>query len=108
VTSEQRTAEDAMSERDESGTVTTATTATMERVEATPEHVSPVLAWLRSEFPEWDLRIERTTTVDGHERPLYVATREGHHPQSELSPAKLHSRLADYLDREDRRNPSRN
>jgi hypothetical protein len=67
-----------------------------------------VLAWLRSEFPDWDVRIERTTTVDGRERPLWIALREGHHPQSELTAAKLHSRLADYLDREIRRNPSRN
>jgi hypothetical protein len=68
----------------------------------------PVLDWLRSEFPDWDVRIERTTTVDGQERPLWIALREGHHPQSELTAAKLHSRLADYLDREVRRNPSRN
>jgi len=68
----------------------------------------PVLDWLRSEFPDWDVRIERTTTVDGQERPLWIALRDGHHPQSELTAAKLHSRLADYLDREVRRNPSRN
>ncbi len=68
----------------------------------------PVLDWLRSEFPDWDVRIDRTTTTDGRERPLWIAVREGHHPQSELTAAKLHSRLADYLDRELRRNPSRN
>lgn len=68
----------------------------------------PVLEWLRTEFPEWEVRVERTTTVDGHERPLWKAFREGHHPQSELTAAKLHSRLADYLDREGRRHPSRN
>ena len=68
----------------------------------------PVIDWLRSEFPDWDVRIDRTTTTDGRERPLWVAVREGHHPQSELTAAKLHSRLADYLDRELRRNPSRN
>lgn len=80
---------------------------TLDRVpEAEPAH--PVLDWLRAEFPDWDVRIERTTTVDGQERPLWIAQREGHHPQSELTAAKLHSRLADYLDREDRRNPSRN
>jgi hypothetical protein len=68
----------------------------------------PVLEWLRAEFPDWDVRLERTTTVDGAERPLWIALRDGHHPQSELTAAKLHSRLADYLDREVRRNPSRN
>jgi hypothetical protein len=82
---------------------------TLER--GTPQPTSdghPVLAWLRSEFPDWEVRIERTTTTDGRERPLWIAVREGHHPQSELTAAKLHSRLADYLDRELRRNPSRN
>lgn len=68
----------------------------------------PALEWLRAEFPEWEVRVERTTTVDGQERPLWKALREGHHPQSELSAAKLHSRLADYLDREGRRHPTRN
>jgi hypothetical protein len=67
-----------------------------------------VLEWLRTEFPDWDVRVERTTSTDGAERPLWVALRDGHHPQSELTAAKLHSRLADYLDREVRRNPSRN
>ncbi len=67
-----------------------------------------VLDWLRSEFPDWDVRIDRTTTVDGRERPLWIALRDGHHPQSELTAAKLHSRLADYLDREGRRHPSQN
>lgn len=81
---------------------------TLERADALTETQSPVLAWLRAEFPDWDVRIERTTTVDGAERPLWVALREGHHPQSELTAAKLHSRLADYLDREGRRHPSRN
>lgn len=81
---------------------------TLERMQETATPEDPVLVWLRSEFPEWDVRIERTTTADGAERPLWVALREGHHPQSELTAAKLHSRLADYLDREGRRHPSRN
>ncbi len=68
----------------------------------------PVLEWLRAEFPDWEVRVERTTTADGQERPLWKALREGHHPQSELTAAKLHSRLADYVDREGRRHPSRN
>jgi hypothetical protein len=87
------------------------TAQTLERdieqdVRATTEQ--PVLEWLRAEFPDWDVRVERTTSSDGSERPLWVALRDGHHPQSELTAAKLHSRLADYLDREFRRNPSRN
>jgi hypothetical protein len=82
---------------------------TLERDRAqTTSDGHPVLDWLRSEFPDWDVRIDRTTTTNGRERPLWIAVREGHHPQSELTAAKLHSRLADYLDREVRRNPSRN
>jgi hypothetical protein len=68
----------------------------------------PALGWLRAEFPEWDVSVARTTTNDGAERPLWTASREGHHPQSALTAAKLHTRLADYLDRAERRNPSRN
>jgi hypothetical protein len=68
----------------------------------------PALEWLRSEFPDWHVVVVRTTTNDGLERPLWSASQEGHHPQSALSAAKLHTRLADYLDRSARRNPSRN
>lgn len=68
----------------------------------------PVLSWLRAEFPEWEVSVARTTTTDGTDRPLWTAAREGHHPQSALSAAKLHTRLADYLDRESRRHASRN
>ncbi len=68
----------------------------------------PALGWLRREFPDWEVSIARTTTTAGVERPLWTASREGHHPQSALSAAKLHTRLADYLDRAARRNPSRN
>ena len=68
----------------------------------------PVLGWLRMEFPEWEVSVARTTTTDGVDRPLWTASREGHHPQAALSAAKLHTRLADYLDRESRRNASHN
>jgi hypothetical protein len=81
---------------------------TLERGPVSTAMEEPVLTWLRAEFPDWDVRIERTTTVDGQDRPLWIALRDGHHPQSELTAAKLHSRLADYLDREGRRHPSRN
>jgi len=66
------------------------------------------LLWLRGEFPDWEVRIERTADRAGTARPLWVALREGHHPQAELSAAKLHSRLSDYLDRENRRFAARN
>jgi hypothetical protein len=65
------------------------------------------LTWLRAEFPEWEVSVERASTGHG-ERVLWVAAREGHHPQAELSAAKLHTRLADYLDREARRSAARN
>ena len=80
---------------------------TLERMRTVASE-DPVLVWIRSEFPDWEVRVERTTGSDGTERPLWIAAREGHHPQSELTAAKLHSRLADYLDREGRRHPSRN
>lgn len=81
---------------------------TLERAAGAEQAEQPVLVWLRAEFPDWDVRVERTTTTSGEERPLWIAVREGHHPQSELTPAKLHSRLADYLDREGRRHPASN
>ena len=61
------------------------------------------LAWLEEEFPGWTVSLGTTTTYDGDPRPLFIAHRDGHHPQSELTPAKLHSRLSDYLDREARK-----
>lgn len=72
-------------------------TATIERAS------DATLAWLRAEFPEWEVKVERASTGSGAERVLWVAAREGHHPQAELSAAKLHTRLAEYLSREARR-----
>jgi hypothetical protein len=60
-------------------------------------------AWLESEFPGWSITVDETATWEGDLRPLWIARREGHHPQAELSAAKLHTRLTDYLDREERR-----
>lgn len=72
-----------------------------------PQPTDATLEWLRAEFPEWDVSVERASTGHG-ERVLWVAAREGHHPQAELSAAKLHTRLADYLDREARRSAAGN
>jgi hypothetical protein len=58
------------------------------------------IAWLRSEFPEWEFEVGATRTTSRTDVPRWVARREGHHPQAELSPGKLYSRLSDYLDRE--------
>lgn len=70
--------------------------------EEVPE-AEPTLAWLEEEFPEWGFDVDETTTWEGDQRVLWVARKEGHHPQAELSPAKLHTRLAEYLEREERR-----
>jgi hypothetical protein len=59
--------------------------------------------WLVAEFPGWTVDIDATATWEGELRPLWIARRAGHHPQAELSPAKLHTRLTDYLAREARR-----
>jgi hypothetical protein len=77
----------------------TTTVATRER------STDASVAWLRAEFPDWDISVGSTTTGwnRGDLRPLWIARRDGHHPQAELSAAKLHTRLADYLDREERR-----
>lgn len=61
------------------------------------------IEWLESEFPEWDVDIDMTSTWEGEHRPLWIARRQGHHPQAELSAAKLHTRLTEYLEREQRR-----
>jgi hypothetical protein len=59
--------------------------------------------WLESEFPGWTIDVDRTASWHGEHRPLWIARCPGHHPQSELTAAKLHTRLTDYLDREQRR-----
>jgi hypothetical protein len=74
-------------------------TAVADRVTAT----DPAVAWLEAEFPGWTIDLDETATWEGELRSLWIARRDGHHPQSELSAAKLHSRLSDYLQREARR-----
>ncbi len=61
------------------------------------------IAWLEEEFPGWGIDVDETATWEGDLRVLWIARREGHHPQAELTPAKLHTRLAEYLEREERR-----
>lgn len=60
---------------------------------------SDTIAWLESEFPEWTIDLDESSTWDGDLRPLWIARQDGHHPQAELSAAKLHTRLTEYLDR---------
>jgi hypothetical protein len=78
-------------------------TATKDTTEALEVASQDVRAWLEDEFPGWSVTVDETATWEGSLRPLWIARREGHHPQAELSAAKLHTRLTDYLDREHRR-----
>jgi hypothetical protein len=69
----------------------------------TAERVAPTLRWLEQEFPEWTFSLDETATWEGDLRPLWIARRRGHHPQAELTAAKLHTRLTEYLQRASRR-----
>lgn len=71
-------------------------------VEVSPQHEAAI-TWLTDEFPDWEIAVSDSRSGDMQIRPLFIASQEGHHPQSELTPAKLHSRLSDYLGRESRR-----
>lgn len=64
---------------------------------------APTVAWLEAEFPGWHITIDETATWEGTLRPLWIARHEGHHPQAELTAAKLHTRLTEYLERAHRR-----
>jgi len=68
-----------------------------------PTTTERAVAWLEDEFPGWTVDLDDTATCAGELRSLWIARRPGHHPQAELSAAKLHSRLSDYLQREQRR-----
>ncbi|MEX1164067.1 MAG: hypothetical protein WEB03_10855 [Nitriliruptor sp.] len=69
-----------------------------------PETDHPSITWLEDEFPGWEVSIGATSGWGREElRTLWVARQPGHHPQAELSAAKLHTRLTDYLAREARR-----
>lgn len=58
-----------------------------------------MIAWLESEFPGWSITVDETATWRGL-RPIWIARCEGHHPQAELTAAKLHTRLTEHLERE--------
>ncbi len=77
-----------------------------------PQRVAPgprnaddtaVVDWLESEFPGWHITIDKTATWEGELKPIWIARQEGHHPQAELTAAKLHTRLTEYLAREEAR-----
>lgn len=67
------------------------------------DSLQATIDWLEAEFPGWEIALDATSSWNGQLRPLWVARQPGRHPQAELSPAKLHTRLGDYLDREARR-----
>ena len=80
------------------------TTHATDTAVANPELATErAVAWLQAEFPGWTVDVDETATWEGDLRSLWIARRDGHHPQAELSAAKLHSRLSDYLQREERR-----
>ena len=72
------------------------------------EQARATIAWLESEFPDWRIDIDESASWQGELRPLWIARRDGHHPQAELSPAKLHTRLDDYHKRIAERRALRN
>ncbi len=69
--------------------------------DANPESVT--ISWLEDQFPGWSFEVDVSEGWDGERHQLWIARREDHHPQAETSPAKLHTRLSDYLDRESQR-----
>lgn len=89
-------------------TETTGQTTTTVGAPNAPESADAAIAWLQEEFPGWTVSVDRTASWQGEFRPLWIARSPGHHPQAELTPAKLHSRLSDYLEREARRQALRN
>lgn len=67
------------------------------------QELEATIAWLEEQFPGWEINVDQTDTGVGELRPIWIASRSGHHAQAELSPSKLHTRLSDYLDRQERR-----
>lgn len=72
------------------------------------ERTAAYFDFLEAEFPEWQFELEATETWGGDAKPLWIATRDGHHPQTALTAAKLHRRLEDYEARNAARFASRN
>lgn len=73
-----------------------------------PEEHAETIEWLEDEFPEWSIEVGVGQTMNREDVRLWVARREGHHPQSETSAGKLYSRLTEYTERHERRFPSPN
>lgn len=80
-----------------------ADTSTRELQPIRTDTADGALQWLQEQFPGWEFRIARAAGWNDQDRQVWIASRTGHHDQSELSAAKLHTRLSDYLHREDQR-----
>lgn len=83
--------------------MTDATTHTRSGYDQTTSDVGTTLVWLEDQFPGWHFDVDQTDTGIGQLRPLWIASRDGHHAQAELSASKLHTRLSQYLERRERR-----
>lgn len=81
---------------------------TEDRQVATRDDTDVFVDFLAAEFPDWSFEVDATSTWGGGARQRWVATRDGHHPQSELTAGKLHRRLSDYEERIRARRPDRN
>ncbi len=70
-----------------------------------PDSDHPSIAWLEAEFPGWEVSHRGHLRLGPRRAADACGSRgaPGHHPQAELTAAKLHTRLTDYLDREARR-----
>ncbi len=77
-------------------------------LDRTQDEQTAFVDFLEAEFPEWEFEVEETETWSGDARPLWIATREGHHPQSALTAGKLHRRLSDYEARQSARHAGNN
>lgn len=80
-----------------------------EHREVLDERHIATIEWLEDEFPEWEFEVGSAETGGG-EVTRWVARKEGHHQQAELSAGKLQRRLSEYLDRQHARdlNPEDN
>ena len=72
------------------------------------ERTAAFFDFLEDEFPAWTFELDETATWSGDAKPLWIATREGHHPQSALTAGKLHRRLSDYEARQSARHADSN
>lgn len=71
----------------------------------TDERGERTLAWLADQFPAWDFALDSTSTPSKGDLELWVARRDGRHPQSALTPGKLHTRLVEFQVRDGRSGP---